>query len=568
MAQASMLGQMERYLRQAIVSRDAYVAASALVASVRLADKGALDVIRRWVGEVQECLQAGTHMAQYHALGLLHRLKSADRRAIAKLVSTYASSPAQLRSPLAHMLLVRFAADVLAEERERDPALFRFLEAALRHRSELVAFEAARAIAALPGVTESELSSPVAVLQLFLASSKTTLRFAAARVLNSIATTHPAAIGSSCAYEMENLIGDPNRSVATLAITTLLKVETESRVERLMKQITGFIADISDDFKIVVVDAIRTLSVKFPSKHASVMLFLAAMLRDQGGLEYKSAIVQCVLSIIERIPEAKEAGLEHLCEFIEDCEHAQLTKQVLHLLGTQLSFSHVNLWCARARLPPLARAAAREEHVDDFTCRARHAPCAIHSTILPAISAPVPHVSGEEAPKTSSPGRYIRYIYNRVVLEQPSVRSAAVATLAKLALSVPALRPEVLVLLHRCVYDSDDEVRDRATFYEAMLSEVDNDAHALLAEPLDVPLENLEVHLSLNWCRVIAQAALVGFLDADEHNTFFSFDSVPREVRKPRPADAQVDTRARSGQQEGDDEAQSQCVPPLCVSID
>ena len=41
----------------------------------------------------------------------------------------------------------------------------------------------------------------------------------------------------------------------------------------------------------------------------------------QGGFEYKRAIVDTIISIIEENPEAKEAGLAHLCEFIEDCEH-------------------------------------------------------------------------------------------------------------------------------------------------------------------------------------------------------------------------------------------------------
>ena len=39
---------------------------------------------------------------------------------------------------------------------------------------------------------------------------------------------------------MEALISDPNRSIATLAITTLLKTGTESSVDRLMKQISSF----------------------------------------------------------------------------------------------------------------------------------------------------------------------------------------------------------------------------------------------------------------------------------------------------------------------------------------
>lgn len=40
------------------------------------------------------------------------------------------------------------------------------------------------------------------------------------------------------------------RSIATLAITTLLKTGAESSVERLMKQISSFVSEISDEFKV------------------------------------------------------------------------------------------------------------------------------------------------------------------------------------------------------------------------------------------------------------------------------------------------------------------------------
>jgi len=43
---------------------------------------------------------------------------------------------------------------------------------------------------------------------------------------------------------MEGLISDNNRSIATLAITTLLKTGNESSIDRLLKQITTFMADI------------------------------------------------------------------------------------------------------------------------------------------------------------------------------------------------------------------------------------------------------------------------------------------------------------------------------------
>ncbi|GJW93174.1 cofactor assembly of complex C subunit B, CCB2/CCB4 [Tanacetum coccineum] len=40
----------------------------------------------------------------------------------------------------------------------------------------------------------------------------------------------------------------------------------------------------------------------------------------EGGFEYKKAIVDSIVILIRDILDAKESGLLHLCEFIEDCE--------------------------------------------------------------------------------------------------------------------------------------------------------------------------------------------------------------------------------------------------------
>lgn len=72
--------------------------------------------------------------------------------------------------------------------------------------------------------------------------------------------------------------------------------------------------------------------------------------------------MDCIISIIEENPESKETGLAHLCEFIEDCEHTVLATKILHLLG-------------------------------------------------------------KEGPRTPQPSKYIRFIFNRVVLESEAVRA-------------------------------------------------------------------------------------------------------------------------------------------------
>jgi coatomer subunit gamma len=232
------------------------------------------------------------------------------------------------------------------------------------------------------------------------------LKFAATRTLASLAMLHPTSV-ATCNVDLENLITDTNRSVATYAITTLLKVSllsvviilhlntslqtgNEASVDRLMKQITGFMTEITDEFKVIIVDAIRSLCLKFPLKHASMLTFLSGVLRDEGGYDFKRAVVEAIFDMIKFIGDCKEQAMSHLCEFIEDCEFTKLSVRILHLLGM-------------------------------------------------------------EGPKAPQPTKYIRFIYNRVVLENATVRAAAVSSLAKFGVNAAdaGLRRSISVLLNR-----------------------------------------------------------------------------------------------------------------------
>ena len=145
-------------------------------------------------------------------------------------------------------------------------------------------------------------------------------------------SSHPVSV-KTCNLDLENLISDNNRSIATLAITTLLKTGAESSIDRLMKQIATFVNEISDEFKIVVVNAIKSLCLKFPQKNSLLLNFLSSMLREEGGLVYKTCIIDTIIAIIDENADVKESALAHLCEFIEDCEHINLAVRVIHFLG-------------------------------------------------------------------------------------------------------------------------------------------------------------------------------------------------------------------------------------------
>ncbi|KFM24559.1 Coatomer subunit gamma [Auxenochlorella protothecoides] len=307
----TMLLQIERYLKQAVVDKSAVVATAVLAGATLLSRSGA-DVIKRWTSEIGEAMASRQPMVTYHAVALTHALRAADRLAVNKLVTQLTRGGNGVsRSPMAQCLL-----------------------SCLRHKSEVVIFEAARAICALRDVTARELTPAVTVLQLFLSSAKPVLRFAAVRTLNRVAMAHPLAV-TNCNIDMEGLISDPNRSVATLAITTLLKTSNESSIDRLLKQIGGFMGEIGDEFKVVVVEAITALCLKFPAKHRGLMAFLAAALREDGGHAFKRAVAAALTRLVAEIPEAREAGLAQLAEFIEDCEFTSLSVQILHLLGRE-----------------------------------------------------------------------------------------------------------------------------------------------------------------------------------------------------------------------------------------
>ncbi|KAF3901791.1 hypothetical protein AA313_de0204826 [Arthrobotrys entomopaga] len=419
---ATNVQAIERLIKTAIVDKTPSVSSAALVSSYHLLPI-AKDVVRRWANETQEAVlssKAGGgflglgsssssigpptgYMTQYHAIGLLYQMRMHDRMSLVKMVQQFGSQNASaIKSPAATMMLVRLAGKIAIEDSNLRKPMAQLLEGWLRHKSEMVNFEAAKVICELPDVTDAEIAPAVHVLQLFLTSPRAVTKFAAIRILHHIASFKPNTL-QHCNMDIETLISNSNRSIATFAITTLLKTGNEASVDRLMKQISGFMADITDEFKITIVEAIRTLCLKFPSKQAGMLAFLSGILRDEGGYEFKRSVVESMFDLIKFVPESKEEALAHLCEFIEDCEFTKLAVRVLHLLG-------------------------------------------------------------QEGPKTSQPTKYIRYIYNRVVLENAVVRAAAVTALAKFGVGQKdeEVKRSVVVLLTRCLDDPDDEVRDRA----------------------------------------------------------------------------------------------------------
>lgn len=324
-----MVQAIERLIKTAIVDKTPSVSSAALVSSYHLLPI-ARDIVRRWQSETQEAVlaakssggfslgftQSGSHsslsaantnyMTQYHAIGLLYQMRSHDRMALVKMVQQY-GAPGVVKSAAATVMLVRLAAKLAEEDTGLRKPMTQLLDGWLRHKSEMVNFEAAKAISHIPDVTDAEINQAVQVLQLFLTSPRAVTKFAAIRILHTIASFKPEAV-RPCNPDLESLISNSNRSIATFAITTLLKTGNEASVDRLMKQISGFMAEITDEFKVTIVEAIRTLCLKFPNKQSGMLTFLSGVLRDEGGYEFKRSVVESMFDLIKFVPESKEDG--------------------------------------------------------------------------------------------------------------------------------------------------------------------------------------------------------------------------------------------------------------------
>lgn len=272
----------------------------------------------------------------------------------------------------------------------------------------------------------------VLALQSFLSSANSVVRFCAMKILNQLASKNPSAV-SGCNVEIESLLSDPNRTVATLAVTALLKTGTENSIDRLIKQMSSFVSEISDEFKSIVVDAVKTLCLKFPAKYAILIEFLGSILREEGGYDYKRKTVESICEILNFIPESREIGLIQLCEFIEDCEYPKLTSKIIYLIG--------NI-----------------------------------------------------GPESKNATELIRYIYNRLILENTAVRSACVGALSKFALDVPDSRKDIIkILRNKCCIDPEDEVRDRAIVALSLISrEIQSNEILVYYDPIALEMALLD----------------------------------------------------------------------------
>jgi coatomer protein complex subunit gamma len=167
---------------------------------------------------------------------------------------------------------------------------------------------------------------------------------------------------------------------------------------------------------------------------------LLKCLLAEGRRTYKESIVETLMKIGNEGTSAdKEQVLLTFCEYIEDCDNQHL-----------------------------------QTHIMDYIAK--------------------------EAENTENPSVYIRFIYNRVVLEKSTIRASACSALGEIGHRIPSLRDQIIILLKNCLKDENDEVRERALWYTSLLeaseeNEEDKQAEDFVFDSLNFDFAKMEQYL-------------------------------------------------------------------------
>lgn len=454
-----MLSQLERFFKQNLLDNNSDIVVSVLTLAHKLYKQpSGCEVIKRWVTEITEQLHHKNNMVNYHALSLLLKIRSNDKLAINKLITQLgkATQPNSTNN-MQQLLCIRIVYSLLKNSNNNiNKATYddyiTIITNGLKSKYQLVQYEACRILSDLPNINTTDLIPAVSVLQDMLSSVIPTHRFASLRILNTLVTKYSSLV-VTCITQLEHLIHDSNRSIATLAVTILLKSGNEYNIEKLMKQITTFLTEANDEYKVILVVAIENFCYKFPTKIILLVNFLASVLREEGGYNYKKQIVTSMKNIMTKHSDiATDIVLDHFCEFIEDCEYIELSIDILYTLSDK----------------------------------------GIH---------------------TSNPNKYIRFIYNRCILESSAVRAAAVNTLFQFGLHCNQLTDNIIELLNRILLtDNDDDVRECVRYNLNILNNNKLKTTTLQLEQQQLP--NL----------TILEKSIDYYIKQNNHNTLFTLD--------------------------------------------
>eukprot|EP00826_Nyctotherus_ovalis_P049010 TRINITY_DN5850_c0_g2_i11.p1 TRINITY_DN5850_c0_g2~~TRINITY_DN5850_c0_g2_i11.p1 ORF type:complete len:500 (+),score=173.92 TRINITY_DN5850_c0_g2_i11:48-1502(+) len=396
---------IERYLRQAIMDKNEYVQKGALISGIILFSK-ASENIKKWSNDVQDKLNASDPQIIYLSLVLMSLIKSNDLFSASRIAQMMMSKDLR-KMPLAHCQLIRGIKGLLLSEdldAKTQLSFQNYLSSCLTTANcDMVVIEASKAVCEVAPNSPAHLESVYTLLQSMISAHRSIVKYSVLRVMKRIASTQ-LQLMSQCGPELEKLVTYANKSVASMAISIILKIAKEKDVDGLLSTISQYLPEMADEFRVDAIQSVKHLIKRYPGIYKLLISFLRKCLRLQSSLEFKREVVESVIYIIHTVDASREEALYAVVDLVEDCQFESLVIRGLEVM-------------------------ARE---------------------IPLLD------NGEP---------FIRFICNRLILEGEKVRASAVTALAKLGWKKPKLQSIIKNILMKCLIEQADEVRDRAALY-------------------------------------------------------------------------------------------------------
>lgn len=387
------LMNVERLLKQFINDiEDSTTSSSIIILSCSLLLQSystSLPLIKRWLPEIQIASQS--QRTNYQATLLQYMLRQTDSGALKKLThDTLNSFSSSGRKSNSQTILITLKHCEDASELD--------LVSLLNWRSSpMVPLEVCKIV--IKRGLSSLFEDVVQCLGRFIKSSSTEggdlLRYSSLRLLSLLASQYVdgCTLIKKIIKDIESLSSNPSSSSIVVALSIIISIRagSPSSIEKLLSPLQKQLSSIGDEFKISIITSLLLFSKAHPSKASTILSFLGLnILREENSVQVKESAINTIKSIIFHDPTTKNAALGHLCEFIEDSEYPSLSSMCIYFLGEEGSTLEIG-----------------GDNIDN-----------IDIGLLKKI---------------------VRFIYNRLILEDSSVRIVCVGALSKLAMKTKGL---------------------------------------------------------------------------------------------------------------------------------
>ena len=334
---SSNLPQVERYIKTLITDKNAGVACAALLCGTQLFG-GHEEMVRKWVGEVAEKLSPREPRTQLSALVLMNSVKRKDAVGFKKTLTAMMSDNLP---EMAAIQLLRFLKEHIedVENASAESAqITNFLLKQVRRSEVGVSLEAAKLACESSLLPNKELLDIIKILDSSLVSSNTVRRFSVLKLYNRLLKNPSRRSLMMNISEIERVLSDKNKSLSALAASILLRMCTESQLEKLLSQVSESMGEMSDDYKVDVLGSVKNVIKQYPSKYRLVNQFLLRFIEGETKPQFLRTTLEVMEFEIKSIGgEAKRDCLRLMAQFLMKPHFQKVHFQILGIISREVT---------------------------------------------------------------------------------------------------------------------------------------------------------------------------------------------------------------------------------------